>query len=118
MSTDFAQRCKTATDCLPKARYRGHLERLHEDMLGEIERLTTENEALKAEMQEQCRIIGISGSREARLNAENEALRKDAERYRHFINQMCDETFDTWTTGYRMQQIAENIQAAMQKETP
>ena len=51
------------------------------------------------------------------LEAENKALKADAERYRAFIGQMCDETFDTWTTGYRMQQIAENIQAAT-KETP
>ena len=32
-------------------------------------------------------------------------------RYQNFVEDMCNETFDTWTTGYRMQQIALNIQA-------
>lgn len=38
---DFAQRCKTATDCLPEARYRGHLERLHKDMLDALNSVTS-----------------------------------------------------------------------------
>lgn len=47
MSTDeFAQRCKTATDCLPSARYREHLERLHRDMLCDLRRLADENAKL------------------------------------------------------------------------
>lgn len=31
-----------------------------------------------------------------------------------FIDDMCNETFDTWSTGYRMQQIALNIKAGDQ----
>jgi len=50
-----------------------------------------------------------------KLRTELAAVRKDAERMRHFINDMCVETFDTWTTGYRMQQVAMNIKAAMEK---
>ena len=34
-----AQRCELAEKCLPKAEYRTRLERLHADMLAEIERL-------------------------------------------------------------------------------
>jgi len=52
---------------------------------------------MQAEITEQCRIIGMSGEREARLLArveelerENEALRKDAERYRFLKDQNDD----------------------------
>jgi hypothetical protein len=53
----------------------------------------------------------------ASRDGEIEALRADAARYRNFINDMCAETFDTWTTGYRMQQIALNIQAIAAEAT-
>jgi len=39
--TDFAKRCALAANCLPVAEYRTWLERLHADMLAEIERLKT-----------------------------------------------------------------------------
>lgn len=42
-----------------------------------------------------------------------EKAEKDAERCKSFIVEMCDETFDTWTNGYRMQQTAMNIKAAI-----
>jgi hypothetical protein len=42
-----------------------------------------------------------------------EKAKKDAERCKRFIDAMCEETFDTWTNGYRMQQVAMNIQHAM-----
>lgn len=42
-----------------------------------------------------------------------EKAEKDAERCKRFIDAMCEETFDTWTNGYRMQQVAMNIQHAM-----
>ena len=35
----YAQRCELAEKCLPKAEYRARLERLHADILAEIERL-------------------------------------------------------------------------------
>lgn len=46
-----------------------------------------------------------------------EAAQRDSARCHRFIDEMCNETFDTWTNGYRMQQVALNIQAAM-KGTP
>lgn len=42
-----------------------------------------------------------------------EKAEKDAERCKRFIDAMCEETFDTWTNGYRMQQVAMNIQHSM-----
>jgi hypothetical protein len=42
-----------------------------------------------------------------------EKAEKDAARCKQFIDAMCEETFDTWTNGYRMQQVALNIQHAM-----
>lgn len=42
-----------------------------------------------------------------------EKAEKDAERCKRFIDAMCEETFDTWTNGYRMQQVAMNVQHAM-----
>lgn len=42
-----------------------------------------------------------------------EKAEKDAERCKRFIDAMCEETFDTWTNGYRMQQVAMNIQHTM-----
>ena len=42
----FAQRCKLATDCLPQAEYRNRLERLHADMLAEIDQLRAHVQAI------------------------------------------------------------------------
>lgn len=56
----------------------------------ELRRLHAENEAFKAESAEQCRIIGSSAETELRLRAENEALRKDAERYRAIRDDKAD----------------------------
>jgi hypothetical protein len=38
-SANFSQRCMLAANCLPEAEYRACLQRLHADMIGEIERL-------------------------------------------------------------------------------
>lgn len=56
----------------------------------ELRRLHAEVEALKAESIEQCKIIGGSAETELRLRAENEALRKDAERYRWLMRSNID----------------------------
>lgn len=47
-----------------------------------IRRLVAENEALKAEVLEQCRINGMGAEREAKLMTENEDLRQDVKRFR------------------------------------
>jgi len=39
MTTTFAERCAVCEQCLPAAPYRDMLNRLHADMLGEIEAL-------------------------------------------------------------------------------
>ncbi len=48
-----------------------------------------ENESLRAEVQEQARLLGISGSKEVRLLAENE-------RYRSFIQRVAEEAHSYW----------------------
>jgi hypothetical protein len=57
----LAERCMVAESCLPDAPYRTQLCKLHQEMLGEI----------------------------ARLRAEVEALRVDAERYRYIRRKVC-----------------------------
>lgn len=47
------------------------------------------------------------------LLARLEKAEKDTERCKRFIDAMCEETFDTWTNGYRMQRVAMNIQRSM-----
>lgn len=52
----------------------------------ELRRLHAEVEALKAELIEQCKIIGGSAETELRLRAENEAMRKEAAWWRWLQN--------------------------------
>ena len=48
-----------------------------------------------------------------------EEAAKDLQRHKNFIEDMCNETFDRWTTGYQMQRIALNIKDSYTaKETP
>lgn len=54
---------------------------LHGELRAAVRQLLAENDALQAEMQEQCRIIGMSAEREMSLRAERDALREDAERW-------------------------------------
>ena len=79
---EFAMRCKTATDSLPEARYREHLERLHRDMLEALAALSAENAALKADRDswiEQCSQRVEDWHKEHLMV---NALKADAERYR------------------------------------
>jgi hypothetical protein len=46
----LAERCKLATDCLPKAEYRTRLEALHADLLARLRAAEVDAERLRAEL--------------------------------------------------------------------
>jgi septal ring factor EnvC (AmiA/AmiB activator) len=82
---------------------------------------------MQAEINEQARIIGMSGEREAsllarveRLERENEALRKDAERYRWLRddkNQLSEDDIcvsDSSFTAYFKDDLDAAIDAAIE----
>lgn len=58
--------------------------------------------------------INTLGQMADELRSKLEKAEKDAARCKRFIDEVCEETFDTWTNGYRMQQVAMNIKAAME----
>lgn len=73
-------------------------------------------ENAERECLEQCRLLGISSEREARLMAERDALKKDAERYRRLRENWID--CEELQFHGRLSAIDARLDAAMQgKET-
>jgi hypothetical protein len=72
-------------------------------------------DALEAHVAEIERLEALAGgyaNENLNLKAQLGAAQGQLVRSRNFVEDMCNETFDTWTTGYRMQQIALNIQSS------